>query len=95
MRGEPEQAVRWIIAGRVQGVGFRWFAVQRAQKLHISGWVTNLPDGRVEVVGRGTGSQLQALEQELRKGPSGANVETVEKSDIPHQAVPPKTFGIK
>jgi acylphosphatase len=54
-----------------------------------------LADGRVEVVGRGTPAQLQAFEQDLKTGPSGANVETVEKSDVPHQAVPAKAFGIR
>jgi acylphosphatase len=95
MKGDAEQGIRWIVSGKVQGVGFRWFTIQRAQALGIAGWVTNLPDGRVEVVGRGTEAQLHALERALRAGPPGANVETVEKSDVPHQAVPVKTFGIR
>ena len=92
---EDTSAVRWIVSGRVQGVGFRWFVVRRAQALGLAGWVVNLPDGRVEVVARGPQGLLRALEESLSVGPAGANVESVEKSDIPHQEVVAKAFGIK
>ena len=90
-----EQASRWLVSGRVQGGGYRWFTVQRARALKVVGWVSNLPDGRVEVVARGSQDQLAALEGALRLGPGGANVESVEKSDIPHQTVPDKAFGVR
>jgi acylphosphatase len=90
-----EQACRWLVSGRVQGVGYRWFTVQRARALDVAGWVSNLQDGRVEVVARGFPDQLAALEGALRLGPGGANVESVEKSDIPHHTVPDKAFSVR
>jgi acylphosphatase len=63
--------------------------------LNLTGWVANLPDGRVEVVARGTREHVQALEEAISNGPAMANVETVEKSDIPHQAVRANVFEIK
>jgi acylphosphatase len=65
------------IAGRVQGVGFRWFVREEARRLGLSGWVTNLPDGGVEVAG-GEGSSLQRLRAALAVGPSGAEVSGLE-----------------
>jgi len=49
------------ISGRVQGVGFRWFVREEARRLGLSGWVTNLPDGEVEVRAGGEGSSLERL----------------------------------
>ena len=92
---EETATLRWVVSGRVQGVGFRWFVVRRAQALDLAGWVMNLPDGRVEVVACGPTKHLRALEESISVGPLGANVESVEKSDIPHQAIVAKTFGIK
>jgi acylphosphatase len=95
MTPAADLAFRWIVSGRVQGVGFRWFTTQRARSLELSGWVANLADGRVEVVARGPADRLEMLEQALRRGPSGARVESVEKSDIPHHIVPGNAFGVK
>jgi acylphosphatase len=88
-------AVRWVVRGRVQGVGFRWFTARTARGLGVEGWVRNLPDGAVEVFGRGNPAALEALEQAIKAGPAGANVESVEKSDIPHQAIPDNAFEIR
>ena len=66
----------WV-RGRVQGVGFRVFALQHAQRWGLAGWARNLPDGRVEIVAEG---DIQALEQfvaSVRPGPTGARVEDV------------------
>lgn len=64
--------------GRVQGVGFRFFAVRRAQALGLSGYARNLPDGRtVEVVAEGPRTALDELLAALRRGPIGARVESV------------------
>jgi acylphosphatase len=79
----------------VQGVGFRWFTVQRARSLGLVGSVRNLPDGRVEVIARGPLDGLNTLETALKAGPMGANVENVEKSDIPHHVVVDKVFGVR
>ena len=65
------------ITGVVQGVGFRWFARERARRLGLAGWVRNLPDGSVEVLAEGPPGQLDLLLGELHRGPSGAQVTDV------------------
>ena len=66
------------VHGRVQGVGFRWFVQRVAQRLGLVGYARNMPDGRrVEVVAEGTRAGLEALLDELRRGPSGSYVERV------------------
>lgn len=62
------------IVGRVQGVGFRWFVREEARRLGLSGWVTNLPDGGVEVMAGGEASSLERLRAALAVGPTGAGV---------------------
>jgi acylphosphatase len=62
------------IRGRVQGVGFRYFARHRAVALGLSGWVRNREDGSVEVEAEGDRAALEALVGELRTGPPGAQV---------------------
>lgn len=88
-------AIRWLIAGRVQGVGFRWFVSRRAGELGIGGWAKNLPDGRVEVVGVGDRDKLEDLDQSLRTGPTFARVRNVEKHDYPHEVVGFKSFNVR
>lgn len=73
---------RYLIGGRVQGVGFRYFARATAERLHLSGWVRNLPDGQVEVEAQGNPDQLAALESALRQGPRGSLVTEFEPSEI-------------
>ena len=90
-----DEAARWVVAGRVQGVGFRWFAVRLAQRVGVAGWVCNLADGRVEVVARGSAQALARLDEGLRTGPRLARVERVEKSDIPHEWVDANSFEVK
>jgi acylphosphatase len=86
---------RWLVSGRVQGVGFRWFVALHAQEGQLAGWVRNLPDGRVEVVARGEQEALAALEAVLRSGPRSARVEHVEKQDISHDIIGHNTFEIR
>lgn len=76
---------RFVVSGRVQGVGFRYFVLRRAESLGITGWVRNLMGGGVEVRASGTLEQLESLEDLLRKGPRFSNVTNVEKSDIPDE----------
>ena len=74
-------ARRYLIAGRVQGVGFRWFAHDAAAREGVHGWVRNLADGSVEVVAEGDAESLFRLEAALRRGPGGARVEHVTVED--------------
>lgn len=69
------------VVGRVQGVGFRWWARTRAESLGLTGWVANDDDERsVTIVAEGPPSQLDELERLLRIGPSSARVEEVQAS---------------
>jgi acylphosphatase len=65
------------IRGRVQGVGFRWFIVQKAEQLELAGWVRNRSDGCVEIAAAGPIDSLRKLESAARTGPRGARVEEV------------------
>jgi len=75
-------ARRFLVRGRVQGVGFRWFVEREAYILGISGWVRNNYDGSVEVLAQGTREQLAGLHSRLREGPRAARVDEVEVSDV-------------
>jgi acylphosphatase len=74
-------ARRYRIAGRVQRVGFRWFVQDAAVREGLSGYVRNLPDGSVEVVAEGDADVLARFERDLRRGPPGARVETIETTE--------------
>jgi acylphosphatase len=75
---KPIAARRYIVRGRVQGVGFRWFVEREAHLLGIAGWVRNNRDGSVEVLAQGTREQLSGLHSRLREGPRAARVDGVE-----------------
>ena len=75
------QARSFLVRGRVQGVGFRWFVEREARLLGIAGWVRNNSDGAVEVFAQGTREQLSGLRDRLRQGPRAARVDQVEESD--------------
>ena len=68
---------RFVISGRVQGVGFRWFLHDAATREGVVGWVTNLLDGRVEAFVEGDEDAVTRVERALRSGPPGARVERV------------------
>jgi acylphosphatase len=72
--------LRFLIEGRVQGVGYRYFCRDRALQLGIKGYAKNLPDGRVEVIAEGNEGQLAQLESALREGPSFGRVDTLLKT---------------
>jgi acylphosphatase len=65
------------VRGRVQGVGFRWFVVERANDLKLAGWVKNKPDGSVEVAASGPSDALAGLESAVKSGPRGARIDDV------------------
>lgn len=70
-------ARHYRIQGRVQGVGYRYFALRIALRLGVCGWVRNLPDGDVEVHAEGTKAVLQDFRSELERGPSSAHVRDI------------------
>jgi acylphosphatase len=72
---------RFLISGRVQGVGFRFFAERMARLEGLHGWVRNLPDGRVEAAAEGELDAVDRFEGQLRHGPRGARVDHVEVED--------------
>jgi acylphosphatase len=78
---KPAEASRFIVRGRVQGVGFRWFVEREAHILRIAGWVRNNSDGSVEVLAQGTREQISGLRSRLREGPRAARVDDVEESE--------------
>ena len=72
-------AKRFHVSGRVQGVGYRYFAERVALRMRVAGYVKNLYDGRVEVYAIGAAGQLAELLDELRRGPFMARVIRVEE----------------
>jgi len=79
--------VRWRVAGRVQGVGFRWFVEQAASRHRLVGDVCNLSDGCVEIRAGGSDEQLERLLADVRQGPRHArvdDVETLEPEPVTH-----------
>lgn len=83
----PGERFHLRIAGRVQGVGFRWFAREEARRLDLAGWVRNLPTGEVEILAEGPRVALEELSRRIAAGPPGARVEIV------HRLPPPDNAG--
>jgi acylphosphatase len=79
---EPKQARRYFVSGIVQGVGFRYFTQNAAERLHLSGYAKNVPDGSVEVYAIGTPEQLAKLRSALERGPWGASVSEVAEEQV-------------
>ncbi len=67
-------AIRGFVSGRVQGVGFRWFALDRARTLGLAGWVRNVRDGRVEFQVQGDAAAVDRFMEAIRVGPPAAVV---------------------
>lgn len=79
-------ARHFVISGVVQGVSYRASAQQKALALGLTGWVRNLPDGRVEALAEGDADALDAFERWLWEGPSHASVTQVDTKPAPPQA---------
>ncbi len=75
-------ATRFLVQGRVQGVGYRYFVQREAEALGLSGFVRNLPDGSVEVVADGPAETMRILAARLAHGPALADVESVASQDV-------------
>ena len=71
----------WRIHGKVQGVGFRAFAIRHAVSLKLTGWVRNLDDGRVEVYAVGISALLNQFAGALHLGPNYSEVRGVEEEE--------------
>lgn len=78
------KTVHIIVRGRVQGVGFRWFAQKIANKNSISGWVKNLFDGTVEIEATGDQNDLNKFVVSLQHDHSWATVKDLKIDTIPH-----------
>jgi acylphosphatase len=72
---------RYVIAGRVQGVGFRYFTQEAAAREGVYGWVRNVPDGNVEVEAEGEAEAIDRFEHRIRRGPRGARVDLFDVSE--------------
>ncbi len=89
------QTLHVRISGRVQGVGFRWFVREEARRLGVSGWVTNLTSGDVEVKAAGERSSIDRLRQALAVGPSGARVAGLDDVGADDASPMPYPFAIR
>ena len=75
---EKKERLHALVEGMVQGVGFRYFVINYAEELQLTGWVRNLWDGRVEVMAEGPRTALETLHKHLQEGPRGAQVTKVD-----------------
>jgi acylphosphatase len=74
--------IHYLVKGRVQGVGFRWFVQREAAEIGLRGWVRNTDDGHVEVVAMGEPEGLAELKDALRKGSRGSRVDDVIEDEL-------------
>lgn len=87
-------ARRFVVSGRVQGVGFRWFVQELAALEGAAGWVMNRPDGRVEAFVQGLQESVERVERQIRRGPPASRVDNVQAfEEIPDERL--RAFGIK
>jgi acylphosphatase len=86
------KAVHLLLAGRVQGVAFRWFTVRQARELGIVGTVANLDDGRVEVKAAGAPAAVEEFQRRLAQGPPAARVTAVDERAL---GAPPAWTGFE
>ena len=72
----------YLIKGRVQGVGFRWYVHQEAAALGLRGWVRNTEDGHVEVIAAGEPEELGSLRLVLERGSRGSRVDNIVEHEL-------------
>lgn len=80
-------ARRFVVSGRVQGVGFRYFVKEVALVEHVAGWVRNRADGRVEILAEGPHAAMTRFESKVRLGPSQARVDGVDVVELAGQSL--------
>jgi acylphosphatase len=95
MNGANTLTRRVVVEGRVQGVGYRYFARTAALRLGVAGWVCNRDDGSVEALLFGPAEAVDALIAELRRGPPGAKVLSVELVEKDESEVAPPVFEVR
>ena len=76
---------RYIVRGRVQGVGFRWFTRRVAEAFDVTGWTRNNPDGSVEIVASGTLENLRSFKEQIEIGPAHSRVDRVTDDEQPDE----------
>ena len=79
---------RFVVRGRVQGVGFRWWTQREACARDLVGWVRNQRDGSVEIIAGGNSFPLDEFSERLHRGPPAARVESVEVEDVAPGSIP-------
>jgi acylphosphatase len=90
-----DQTLEAVVRGRVQGVGFRYFARREAIALGLTGWVANEPDGSVRCLATGTRAALETFAERLRQGPPSAAVDRVELAWRAAAGGSYATFGVR
>ncbi len=95
MNGANTLTRRVVVEGRVQGVGYRYFARTAALRLGVAGWVRNRADGSVEALLSGPADAVEALIAALRRGPPGARVLSVELVEKDELEVAPPVFEVR
>ncbi len=86
------RALRLLLTGRVQGVGFRHFTRKQAEALGLAGTVANLADGRVEIEVAGDPATLEEFKRRVRQGPRFGTVDELAEEEI---AEPPEWEGFR
>jgi len=76
------KCIEIIVSGRVQGVGFRWYALEKAKILHITGYVKNERSGQVKILACGEADMLEIFTDWMRQGPSYALIDRCETSEV-------------
>jgi acylphosphatase len=92
---QTRESRRYLVSGIVQGVGYRYFAMRMAQRLGLSGYARNLPDGRVEVYAVGSTASLAEFRKELERGPLGSSVAAVADEEAAPNPEFAKRFSIE
>lgn len=88
------RAVRVVVRGRVQGVGYRWHVREAARRMAVTGWVRNRDDGSVEMLVAGDPRAVDAVLEAVRSGPPAARVDDVEIAPAGDTTLPP-TFSVR
>ena len=87
--------LRLLVRGMVQGVGFRWYVRETAQRLRVAGWVLNREDGSVEIAVGGDDAMVERLIAAVERGPRGASVDAVIREPLGEGEALPSPFVIR